>query len=916
MKTPVPGRPVGPTSARGVLAHPPPTPWLTALWAFLFLFCLPGSANAQLPGAIYTTDRTGTTVNGNLYETKQDVYLNGGPQSNGGAKLPDGTYYFQVTDPSGAVLLSTDDISLRQLEVVGGYVLGAKVPGHANGDPWLDAGGMVRRQGVQLYPYSATPNSGGVYKVWMTPVDKYAPGEGTFGFVGKWSKTDNFKVRAVLDDDPVTNFVIRKYHDRNADGTRGAGEESLAGWQFTVSVTDVDGNPVTTTPAVPTTDASGEALVVTEDLAGSRYPLQWKVREVQQSAPWQQTEPNSESAGAVLSEGQWCWSGTDTAGGAVVTVDFGNAQVASLAGTKYHDQDADAVRQPHEPGLPGFSVQIVATLPDGSVRTQTAVSAADGRWSAGPFPYGTTWTATEATPAAPWRQTAPAGGIGWSGTLDADRDGIDFGNARYYRLRGVKYHDQNGNGARDPGEPGLAGWTFHFSVSSPTVQTAVSAADGTWTSDDEYREGLNAQVWEDPQDGWQQTEPPAGDNWLGPIDDTVVHFGNARWLKIAGFKYHDANFNEHRDAGEGPLSGFLFRATIDDPRGFTMIFEETSDADGKFDLPSEVLEGSTYTIEEVLVGKPGWQQTQPEGGTPYTGILQDNLTVVFGNIQVVRLTGRKYYDCDRDGVISGPDARTSGLGGIRITVSTWWGKTKLTTENVLTQADGTWSTNNAYRIGTRFTVSEVVPPGWLKLRPANGYAGVIGTQPWPVQADGTVEGLDFLNIKLGGGGGIPVTYWCTQNGLWSLTFGGDGLAANLAFLSSFNLVGFAGLPSDPDCLECFCCWLHVAGPANMSYALSAQLASTVLSIHLAPVKDMAGRTVGGVDPSAIVWAPGTLSGGTTGYATVGALVDEANQFLAQYPSTFPGSPMRARALALKNALERINKNLGFVLPCP
>jgi hypothetical protein len=60
-----------------------------------------------LPPAIYTTFPDGTVVNGNIYPSKEDVYLNGGPQSGcwqGG--LPDGEYFYQITDPSGKWLLS------------------------------------------------------------------------------------------------------------------------------------------------------------------------------------------------------------------------------------------------------------------------------------------------------------------------------------------------------------------------------------------------------------------------------------------------------------------------------------------------------------------------------------------------------------------------------------------------------------------------------------------------------------------------------------------------------------------------------------------------------------------------------------------------------------------------------------------
>src|SRR5688572_28847532 len=73
-------------------------------------------------GAIYTSLKDGGTVNQNLYAAKADVYLNGGPQNENANGLPDGTYYFQVTDPSGATLLSEDDAVCRQVVVTGGVI--------------------------------------------------------------------------------------------------------------------------------------------------------------------------------------------------------------------------------------------------------------------------------------------------------------------------------------------------------------------------------------------------------------------------------------------------------------------------------------------------------------------------------------------------------------------------------------------------------------------------------------------------------------------------------------------------------------------------------------------------------------------------------------------------------------------------
>ncbi|MFL4474634.1 hypothetical protein ACIPVK_11610 [Paeniglutamicibacter sp. MACA_103] len=154
----------------------------------------------QLSGAIFTSDSSGVPVNLNIYDAKEDVYLNGGPGINApddAAGLPAGTYSFQVTDPSGKVLLSSDGVECRQFSVNASGVIQDTSPSgacaHATGLDGEDGGATV-----QLFPYADTPNNGGVYKVWVTPTDKLdcdAAGNKNC-FVPRYSKTDNFKVRS------------------------------------------------------------------------------------------------------------------------------------------------------------------------------------------------------------------------------------------------------------------------------------------------------------------------------------------------------------------------------------------------------------------------------------------------------------------------------------------------------------------------------------------------------------------------------------------------------------------------------------------------------------------------------------------------------------------------------------------------
>lgn len=190
---------------------------------------------AKVSGAIFTTTASGDTVNANHYDSKCAVFLNGGPGPNAPAKaagLPDGEYYFQVTDPSGQTLLSTDPVSNRRFEVQGGVIVaytGVGGPVHPTGlsQDHPELGSITIRLANTDCPsdYLDTPNDGGVYKVWATPVDDFAGdpanvdndcGNGCFhGFVASSSKTDNFKVEPTT---PTFCLTVVKEFPNDVDG--------------------------------------------------------------------------------------------------------------------------------------------------------------------------------------------------------------------------------------------------------------------------------------------------------------------------------------------------------------------------------------------------------------------------------------------------------------------------------------------------------------------------------------------------------------------------------------------------------------------------------------------------------------------------------------------------------------------------
>ena len=265
--------------------------------ALAALICLVPSGNATaqpVTGAVFTTDGTGKLVNGNIYDAKQDVHLNGGPLPSapcGAAGLPDGDYYFQVTDPSGKTLLSTDSINERKVRVSGGLITAYLGTSHQTG-----TGKCPNSISVALLPYDNTPNPGREYKAWMTPTQDYAPGAGNFGFVPRKSKTDNFKIKKkgkvklaveclrdieICNDDGRCDATVAYPQPTIVGGTApyqttynpAAGTPLPVGFTVvTITVTDAKGNADTCNFSVTVIDCEPPVITCGDDISVGNDP--------------------------------------------------------------------------------------------------------------------------------------------------------------------------------------------------------------------------------------------------------------------------------------------------------------------------------------------------------------------------------------------------------------------------------------------------------------------------------------------------------------------------------------------------------------------------------------------------------------------------------------------------------------------
>ena len=339
---------------------------------------------AHLTGAIFTTVVDGMRVNANLYEAKEDVYLDGGPGPNApstAAGLPEGNYFFQVTDPSGKDLLSSDHISCREFHVNEHGVIDAiyagtnyvKVKGEWTAVPCQHAQGVDADHGelgaitVQLFPYDDTPNPGGVYKVWVTRVQDYTgnasyvpdpkdpkakingeewSGGNAHGFVPAFSKTDNYKVEKKGKPCDAPLLTLEKFHDANANGAQDEAEPKVEGWKMGVidPLTLTSNNYYTTATVIA---SKGSWTVIEDEPFGSMQTSSYLDGQQLSVMP-----PGADPT-VVVEFANECDEQH--------TVLYGNVGVGRVAACKVLDRDGDGTADEGEPPVAGWKMILTGT---------------------------------------------------------------------------------------------------------------------------------------------------------------------------------------------------------------------------------------------------------------------------------------------------------------------------------------------------------------------------------------------------------------------------------------------------------------------------------------------------------------------------------------------------------------------------
>jgi Ca2+-binding RTX toxin-like protein len=352
---------------------------------------------------------------------------------------------------------------------------------------------------------------------------------------------------------------------------------------------------------------------------------------------------------------------------------------------------------------------------------------------------------------------------------------IDFGNRQTGgEIHGTKWLDIDGDGVRDPNEPGLGGVKVFLDTNG---NGTLDAGEPMTTTKNQVFNDIN-------HDGvvglfdvsMMQSQlgqcSPAGGRLSADLDgDLCVTRGDVRTI-VGGFKSISGLDSETEVVESAPLFGLaidVMPATQTGEYWFT-------------DLPA-----GTYTVLEVA--PPGLVQTFPTSDHVVELDADEVVTGInFGNSRSGEIHGKKCEDlnvngrCDFSTAVGGGEP---GIAGVTI-FADYNGNGKLDPGEPSTQTmadDPATSANEAgmyWLDGVRpgpAQICEVVPAGYVQVFPA------AGCYPVNVQPGQVVNGLDFGNR---GRGEIHGTKWDDLNGNRRRDPGERGLPGVTVYLDVNN----------------------------------------------------------------------------------------------------------------------------------
>ena len=427
----------------------------------------------------------------------------------------------------------------------------------------------------------------------------------------------------------VGDFV---WVDTNGNGVQNAGEPGIPG--VTVTITRVDGSPVTDVTGKPVTstvtDADGKYTFT--DLPPGQYVTH--IDNGQGALSGYAPTLSGRGAGTTDSSNGSSTSAVLPSGSADLGLDFGFVKPVSVGDFVWIDGNHNGVQDKGEPGIAGVTVTI--TRVDGSPVTDVTgksvtptVTDANGKYTFGDLPPGQYVTHIDNTqttlagylPTVAGRGTAATGSSDGSSTSAVLPSGasdptLDFGFFAPVSVGDLVWVDSNGNGVQDEGEPGIKGVVVTITTISggpvvdvhgdPVTSVRTDSAGHYLFTDlppgqyvthvDNSQPVLQKYI----PTGSGQGSDAAKDSSKGSAtsvllpsgsSDLTLDFGFFAPVSVGNLVWVDTNDNGVQDAGEPGIPGVV--VTITHPDGSPVVDVDgqpvgpvTTDRNGHYQFPN------------------------------------------------------------------------------------------------------------------------------------------------------------------------------------------------------------------------------------------------------------------------------------------------------------------------------------------
>jgi len=386
-------------------------------------------------------------------------------------------------------------------------------------------------------------------------------------------------------------ITVCKYNDINGNGGLDGEETTVNGVTMNLSVWDEENEEWV---ALAPQDTEGNGCTQFSGLTQGSYQVTEDVP--QGYYPTSPVDPNSFEVDVN--------SGTD------VTFNFLNSPYRTISGQKYEDVNGNGQKDSGEAGLPDWTIYIDSNFNDAFDGGEDfRITDADGNYEFTNL-VSDLYRIREVTDSA-WTQTQPV-----SGYYDADvhvdvtSTGNDFGNFENGNIGDFIWQDTNGDGAQDPGEPGIAGISVNLYLDTdgtPGLNTLTDTLVGTDTTD-----GTGGYLFENLGPGEYFTDViestlPAGfaNTTPDPVGPIVLSSGETYLLADVGYvpPVKEIRIEKSNDKGGG--------ATAGDTVTYTLVITNTGNVAINNVIVTDSLPGgfSYVTDSTSIVGAPDVEPT-------------------------------------------------------------------------------------------------------------------------------------------------------------------------------------------------------------------------------------------------------------------------------------------------------------------